>query len=221
MRKILFFTLFALFIPHSLLALPLISTERLKVMDPDKIKYYLDQNLKEAKAIRSRTMIAKEGDSADQEKLGIEEARLTLKDGMRLLFSRDGSDTLSEQYIEIYKGELREREGFIKNLAQLAGEATEKMQNNKNALKVRSTFLTVLENILSECKPHLKDKPKYRTIVEKIRKANIEMTDDLKEFRTLNSMDPTVSPSETAKDLLDKNPAQEKEKSKGTNEEKS
>jgi hypothetical protein len=72
--------------------------------------------------------------------------------------------------------------------------------DSKISVAERSTYLTVLQNLLSEFRPQAKDK--LRSLFTQIRDANIDPDDDVISYRQIKMMEGTSSPSKLAKEIL-------------------
>lgn len=178
------------------------TSEKLRVMDGDVLKKHINRYLAEARKIRSETMVAKEGDSEEKETEGRAEAREYIKDALKIILSKPVIEGLETTYLETIRGELSDGDEYAKAMAQVTGEAVRIINDKSQPLKFQNTALTVLENALSELKPQLNSQESFKTIVQKIAEADISISDELKNYKELNSMDKTDSPSKVAKNLL-------------------
>jgi hypothetical protein len=181
---------------------PLLTSERLRMMDSYEIKKLLQDRLNSAREVRRNTMVTQQGDTYEREHEGVGEMREVLRGGLRILFSRPESDDLSRFYIDAYRTELLEDDNYVKVLAELSGEATRYLGQGATGISVQSTYVTILENILEEVRPSLKKGDKYRILVQKIADADIELSSELKNYRKLNSMETSISPSVLAQRIL-------------------
>lgn len=178
------------------------TSEKLRVMDGDVLKKQINKYLSQARKIRSETMIAKEGDSEEKETEGRAEAREYIKDALKLILAKPVIEGLETTYLETIRGELSDGDEYAKVMAQVAGEATRVVKDKDQPLKFQNTALTVLENVLSELKPLLKNNDLCKTIVQNIADADISVSDELKNYKELNSMEKSESPSTSARKLL-------------------
>ncbi len=67
---------------------------------------------------------------------------------------------------------------------------------------MQTTYLFLLENLMSELKPEIKEDPRQREFLEMIRDANIKIPREVMTERKLQSMFLTISPSEEAARIL-------------------
>lgn len=126
-----------------------------------------------------------------------------LKEALQAVYSRSNDDDLIDKVITPLRTNLDELESWEKTLSQLTDEAINALKNPK-AFKpvVQVTYVIFLENLLAEVKPYIKKEGFERDLVERVRKADIEVTKDAVNERKLRTMKGTVSPSEIAANIL-------------------
>jgi hypothetical protein len=131
-----------------------------------------------------------------------------LKEALQAVYSRPNDDGMIEKIIAPLRSGLDEHDAWEKTISQLTDEAVSALKHPK-AFKpvIQVTYCVFLENLLADMKPYL-DKPGFeRTIAEKIRNADIEVSKEAINERNLRSMKSTTSPSEIAKQLLSQSSA--------------
>lgn len=129
-----------------------------------------------------------------------------LKEALQAVYSRPNDDDLIDKVVTPLRTNLDESEAWEKTLSQLTDEAINALKNPK-AFKpvVQMTYVIFLENMLAEVKPYIKNNGFERELVERVRKADIQVTKEAVNERKLRTMKGTVSPSEIAAKVLENN----------------
>jgi len=136
-----------------------------------------------------------------------------LKDSLRLIFSRPNKDNLVEKLLPDVRRELNNYGAYYDSLNDIVVEAVNGV-SQKIPVVYRSTFIFILENVMSELRPDLKGSDEVKKIFTYIRDANLEIPNDVKLDRKLRSMYRSDSPSLTARKVL-KAAQPKKKKTKG------
>lgn len=170
----------------------------LLLKNSDQIGAMLKEKIRAAQKIQ-----AKQGDSDDGEMTAEPEAIEHLKDAMRIVFARPDQDGARGNLFLRVRRELADLGGLDQVLEELAGEAINELRNQEGPRRT-ATYVVILENLMAEIRPEIKKNEKLKKIVERIRDSNIHMEKDAKLKNLLRSMSIPVSPSETAKKILDK-----------------
>ena len=95
---------------------------------------------------------------------------------------------------------------FASALSSITDDAVDvlkKKDKDKDLLRTQNTYVYILNNMLAEMQK-LKDVANYKTLIERIRDADIEFSDYLISHRLLNSMTEAESPSKLAEAILPK-----------------
>ncbi len=164
---------------------------------------YFDLQMKNFEEMRDRVQARlKNAEKAATESTPA--AQVILKDALRLILSRPNSDNMASKLVPSVKTLLKNLEIYDPTLTELAKETLQIAKNESGKPEARATALIALVNFMSEFKPEMNNNPVIKKIVEQIRDAEIEISDDVRAHMHLRSMLPPPSPSETAKLLLEK-----------------
>ncbi len=143
------------------------------------------------------------GSNPDAEVTPDQESVESLRQGLLLVLSRPNQDNMLAKLMPEIRKELNGLNAFEDSIDSLAQEALDGLNNTKLPVVVRSTYWFVLENILSEFKPEIRDKEDLKKTFVKIRDAKIEIPKDVKKDLKLRSMFKVESPSDRAKRILE------------------
>lgn len=188
------FTMLALSSPA--LAADRYKYSELQIKDYDEMSSAMKEKLKKA-----QTIFRQAGDDgeAPPDQAGVEE----LRSALHLILSRPNQDNMLAKLMPEVRKELSNVNAFEDSVSSLASEAIDGLRNDKLPTVFRSTYLFVLENIISEFKPEIRDKEDFRKIYEKIRDAKLEIPKAVAKDLKLRSMLKVESPSERAKRILE------------------
>ncbi len=164
-----------------------------------QIKDY-DEMLSQVKVrVKAASKILKNSEvGSDEDQAAVEE----LRSALLLMLSRPNQDNMLAKLLPEVRKELVNLSAFEDSLAGLAVESIEGLNNDRLPTVYRSTSLLVLENVLSEFKPEIREKEDLRRIFEKIRDAKLEIPSEVKKDLKLRSMFSVESPSEKADRIL-------------------
>lgn len=138
-----------------------------------------------------------------------------LKEVLQAIYSRPNEDGMIDKVVAQVRSGLEEQEMYEKVIQQLTDEAINALKNPKNFKPdVQVTYAVFLENIMSELKPRLKEDGFERRLMLKIQNSEIEITKQAKNERIVRMMKNPISPSETAKLILEFADAQKAEAAK-------
>ncbi|MCB0355467.1 MAG: hypothetical protein KDD40_00580 [Bdellovibrionales bacterium] len=139
-----------------------------------------------------------------------------LKEALRLIFSRPNKDNMVEKLLPEVRAELKSYSAFYDSIYDLVVEAVAGL-GQKIPVVYKSTYIFVLENVMSEFRPLLKSDKEIQKIFFYIRDSDVKVPDDVRLDRKLRSMFKSQNPSETAKTIIDaelpKDDRKEKKKS--------
>ena len=125
-----------------------------------------------------------------------------LKAALLLVLSRPNQDNMLAKLLPDIRKEMSNLNCFEDSLNLIATDSISRVNNEKLPTVYKSTSLFVLENILAEFRPEVKDKPELRAVFEKIRDAKIQIPKDVTKDLKLRSMLKVESPSERADRIL-------------------
>ena len=135
-----------------------------------------------------------------------------LRSALQLILSRPNQDNMLAKLMPEVRKELSNVNAFEDSLSSLTSEAISGLSNDKLPTVIRSTLLFVLENVISEFKPEVRDKEEFRKLFEKIRDAKLKIPKDVAKDLKLRSMLKVESPSERSKHVLESLAATKKKK---------
>lgn len=174
----------------------------LQIKDYDEIQAMVRDRLKKAQKIL-RANDKDSDDEVDDAASPDQEAVEQLRSALHLILSRPNQDNMLAKIMPDVRKELMSVNAFEDSLSSLTTEAIDGVNNDKLPIVFRSTYLIVLENILSEFKPRLRDEEEIRKVFEKIRDAKVKLPKEVAQDLKLRSMVKTESPSDRAKRFLD------------------
>jgi hypothetical protein len=148
------------------------------------------------KLVKEHVANSSKKDSSDQQ--AVDE----LREALLLILARPNQDNMLAKLMPDVRKELSGFNAFEDSLASLTQEAIRGLSNDKLPTVNRSTYMFVLENILAEFKPEVKEKAEIRKIFETIRDAKLKLPKDVTKDLRLRSMLKVESPSERAKRIL-------------------
>ncbi len=184
MKTFLAFALTALF-AHQTQAAQFKYNE-LMLKDYDEMLQMVNSKLKKARAVEDN----------DQE------AVEHLREAVKLILSRPDSDNMVAKLIPEIRKELTGYNAFDDVLSALAAEEITIVKDKQAAGSVKATSLFVLTNMISLIKPEAVNNNDLRRVLDRIRSADIEITDSVKHDIKLRGMFNTPNPSKTAKEVL-------------------
>lgn len=181
----------------------------LELKSYDELSVIITARIKKASKIdlQNQKSAAKKHEESYDESESLE----LLKDALRMILSRPNKDNMVEKLLPDVRRELNNYGAFYDTLNDISVEAVSGI-NQKIPVVYRSTFVFVLENILSEFRPELKTKAEIKKIYKFISDAKIQIPEDVRLDRKLRSMFSSDSPSETAQKIIDTDLAEKKPK---------
>lgn len=174
----------------------------LMLKDYDEVSKAVQTRLTKAREISAKASAQEGEDMSASDTEAVEQ----LRDALLLLMSRPDKDNLIAKLMPDLRKELTNYKAFEDTFSSVTSEAIAGLVNDKLPVIDRSTYLFVLENIMSEVKAQAKERADYRKILEKIRDAKIKIPKDVVNDRKLRSMYTAESPSELADKILKKLP---------------
>ncbi len=138
-----------------------------------------------------------------------------LKDALRMIFSRPNKDNTIDKLLPEVRNELKSYEAYYDSIHDLAVEAVNGLKQ-KIPVVYKSTYIFILENLMSEFRPELKKNEEIKKLFIYIRDAEAVVPDDVRLDRKLRSMFNSRNPSDTAKKILEMDlPVNERKEKKG------
>lgn len=170
----------------------------LMTKDYDEMQASVRKGVLQAKKAAREKQKEGDEDGADQEAISL------LRDTVQFILSRPDKDFMVSKLMPLVRKELVNYGAFEVSLETVATQAIMTLKSDKAATTTKSTAVFILENLMSEIKPEIELKPEFKKIVEQIRDAKIKIPDAVAADRKMTSMFKTISPSDTAKDILEK-----------------
>lgn len=174
-------------------------SQQLMMKNADQISEMVRKKIKASQEIQ-----AKQEDNDDSPFVAEPAAIVQLKDALRIVLARPDQDGTRANAFARLRRELTDLNSLDATLDELAREAISSLQNPKVSAKHAGTYIMVLENLMAEIKPEMKNSPAMKKIIEQIRDANIKVSDETKSQVFLRSMSPVASPSDTALKIIPK-----------------
>jgi hypothetical protein len=162
-------------------------SERLKTMDIEVLQQIIYKNIK---------ALENKDDSPE----------LLIKKSLEIVLAQpDQSVGISSIFDQLRTSSGSDKR-FASALSSIIDDAVDvlkKKDKDKDLLRTQNTYVYILNNMLAEMQK-LKEVSNYKTLIERIRDADIEFSDYLISHRLLNSMTEAESPSKLADAILPK-----------------
>lgn len=183
-------------------------SNQLMMKSADEIGEIVRKKIKKAQAIQAQQSI--HDDEAPMAENG---ALRQLKDATRIVLARPDQDGTRAAAFSNLRREMQDLNSVELILNDLSQEGIAALKSNTTATRRQATYLVLLENMIAELRPEAGTNPHFKQILVNIRDANLRLNDQLRSQALLNSMSKPVSPSETAKGILDRDfPADKKKR---------
>ncbi len=151
-----------------------------------------------------------------------------LKEGIQAVYARPDSDRMIEKVVSPLRSELQDMGEYERVMTQLVNEALEVLKNNKNFRPpVQVTYDFFIENWMADNRRLAEEEDGFeRKMLQKIKKANIKISDKAQNERRVRGFPDAKSPSEIADEILvgidklDQQKAQEEKAAKAASAEK-
>ncbi len=128
-----------------------------------------------------------------------------LKEGFQAIFSRPDDDGMIEKVAPALRAELVHLKAYEQTVESLVQEALDALTNSKNfKAQAQVTYLLFLENLIAQLRPGIKDESFEKKIIEKISLGAVAPTKEARSERKLRLMREAKSPSEIAKEVLER-----------------
>lgn len=133
---------------------------------------------------------------------GTDDAVGSLREALRVIYARPNEDYLTEKLIGDVRTPLEELGEWQSSIEDLAFEAAARLNKPENLKPaVQLTYIIVLENLLADLRPTISE-PWVRTLVERIRDADMTVTDAARNERELKMMKSVVNPADIAERIV-------------------
>ena len=156
------------------------------------------RKIKRAQDIQARQDSTPGGPDAEPEAVG------ELKDAMRIVLSRpdqDGARAPSFGRLRRELADMNSLDGVIEDLAQ---EGVSALQESGTEPRRQWTYVVMLEGLMAEIKPDVPKNDVFKRVIERIRDADLQISEKLKNANFMRSMSRPVSPSVTAAKIVPK-----------------
>lgn len=185
---------------------PMLSQARLETMASDLLLKNSEQfnaivlkKIKKAQDIQAR----QEQEVDEKGEIFAEpEAVSSLRDAMRIVLSRPDQDGARSKMFNKVRQELNDVHSLEPVLKDIVEEAIRSLKSANTNVKFEETYLVILENALGEMKPEVSSSPTFRMLIEKIRDADIKVSDKMKSLSRNIAVNTT--PSKSAESILPK-----------------
>lgn len=128
-----------------------------------------------------------------------------LKAGLLEVYGRPNEDGMIDKISGPLRSEIDEVESWEKAVTDVTNEAIEVLKNPQDhKATVQVTYGVYLENMIAELKPRVKQGGFERQVMESIRDADIELSKAMRDERKLRMMRDTASPSQQARQILER-----------------
>ncbi|MEK7356840.1 MAG: hypothetical protein AAB250_10345 [Bdellovibrionota bacterium] len=174
-------------------------SEQLRMKNSEAVAELVRRKIKKAQDIQ-----AKQEEDDDQGTVAEPEALDQLRDGLRIILARPDQEGARSTVFARLRSELQDLAAFEDVLNELTQEGIGALKDDQAPSRIHATYILILENLMAEIRPDLPRNKKLRGLVEDIRDARLEVSDELTNKQRLRTMTNPVSPSETAKRILPK-----------------
>lgn len=168
---------------------------QLMMQNSEKMAAIVQKKIKKSHDVQSSSTKSDDSDLAVDA-----EAVEPLREAMRIVLSRPDQDGTRRTLFARLRSELTDLNSFSDVMASLVDEAlaaVKETAKSGDSGAEQGTYLTLLQNWMSELKPDVEKSPAFKKCVEKIRDAKIEISPEAKQF-LFKSASKMKSPSETA-----------------------
>ena len=154
-----------------------------------------DLEMKDLDQVQSLVMKYRNQDLAMEDKE--EELRVNLFDAIRVLFARRDHDGTRSKVLNSLRASLAEDEVDV--IDRVVEDSIAGLKNHESPVQEQRTHFFILHNFIKEYQGRKKD---FSTPLAKIRDAEIEISDRLKNENKLSTMTDNESPSKAAERIL-------------------
>jgi hypothetical protein len=164
----------------------------LMIKDYDEMTKMVQTLLRQSRTATTREDSGGEGEAVEY-----------LGRALKLIFSRPDSDNMVAKLVGEVRRDLQGYNSYEDCIAALAAEAVRNVQNTDGTISTQATALVILENLMGEISPAVRngDKTLLR-VVKMIHSADLKPSSEVKRDRRMRGMFRSQSPSVEAGLLL-------------------
>ncbi len=170
-------------------------SSQLMMMNAEQISDLVRKKIKKAQDIQAKQ---DPGDEVLAEPVAVE----ALKDALRIVLARPDQDGERANAFARIRRELIDLDILEKTLGDITTEAIVNIKSESTNASRVTTYVVMLENLMSELKPEIGENAELKKLIIQIRDAKIKITDSVKNTQLMRSMTKLVSPSETAEKIV-------------------
>lgn len=174
-------------------------SNQLMMKNADQISEMVRKKIKRAQEIQ-----AKQETDDDGGMVAEPDAVAQLQDALRILMARPDQDGTRANAFARLRRELMDLNSLESALETLTKECVSALQDDKTKPLLAGTYIIMLNNLMAEMKPEIKNNSAFKKIIEEIRDANIKISDETKSQVFMRSMGKPNSPSEQAAKIIPK-----------------
>lgn len=163
------------------------------IKDYDEMNKMVQILLKRARSVGSNT---------SDENVNDAEAVSHLREALKLIFTRPNSDNMVAKLAPEVRRELAGYNAVEKTLESLTNEGLAVVTADNIGVSQQASALFMLENLISEIRPEIKENPGMRAIVQKVADADVGISREVKKDMKLRGMFKAIDPSKLARDVL-------------------
>lgn len=172
----------------------------LETKDYDQMQSEVQKYIQQAQNLAIQNQ--EKGDDETGDQLAIDQ----LSTALTYIFSRPDKDNMISKLLPEIRKQLRNYNAYDTSLHLIATDAITAIGLEKLPVSFRATSVFVLENMMSQIQPLIRNSKTHRDIIQKIKDAKIKLSNDVVNHRKLVGMFSSISPSKTAERLLKKFP---------------
>jgi hypothetical protein len=177
------------------------NSNMLLMKNSDEIAEMVTAKIKQAQKIQAHQSV-----DLDQGLQAEPEAVAALTDALRIILARPDQDGTRGDLFSQVRHELQDLNSFGDAVTHLVHEGINTLKDSSADVDDQGTYVTILNNLLAEIQTEVATVDALRKTAEEIKDAHIKVSTNLKNRAFNRSTAPPVSPSDTAKEVLSKNP---------------
>jgi len=174
-------------------------SNQLMIKNAEEISEIVRKKIKRAQEIQ-----AKQEDNDGSTFFAEPDAVEELKSALRVVLARPDQDGTRATAFARIRRELVDLHSLDKALMEITEEGISGLKDSKTPARRAGTYIVYLENLMAEVKPEMASVTTFKRVIEDIRDANIQISDELKKQISMRTMTKPISPSETAAKILPK-----------------
>ena len=155
----------------------------------------------------------RESQAIDPAKYEGDPAVSILQEAVFTVLSRPDNDNMVSKVLGPLRRELKRFKAYMKTLNNIIDISINGLGDSSQNIKRRATYIIVLQNLMAEVKPQIKENEKTKAIFQKIYQKKVKVPKDVSSDLE-QSMTTAISPSEVAHLILQRNFPEEYPKEK-------